>query len=156
MIDGIDLHIEDVLKEKGFVAAHPKGISMRPFLKENDTIILKTIEGEIKVGDPILFRRADGTLILHRVVAINGDRLLTRGDFEKFYDAPITRADVLAKLTEYYSGKKHVFTDEPKYVRKIERWNGKGRKRRVAFRRALRRLFSLPKRAIRKIFKKRG
>ena len=156
MIDGVDLRIEDVLKEKGFVAAHPKGISMRPFLRANDTIILKTIDGDVKTGDPILFKRSDGVYVLHRVVAVNGDRILTRGDFEKKCDAPITRADVLAILTEYYSGRKHVFTDDPKYIRKITRWNGKGRKRRVALRRFVYRSLSFVKRLPQKLFKRKN
>ena len=126
--------IEDVLNEKGFVVAHPKGWSMRPFLRADDTIVLVKTRGEdVKVWDCVLFTRTDGVKVLHRAIKISADKILTRGDYEKNFDAPVPKENVLAVMTEYYRGKKHVSVSDPSYIKKTKRWNGRGRKIRLFF-----------------------
>ena len=128
MIDLNGLPIEEVLNEKGFIAAHPIGFSMRPFLRADDTVVLVKIEGNITPWDVVLFKRDDGVFVLHRVIKVSESAVLTRGDFELNFDAPVKKENVLAVMTEYYRGKKHVLTDDPKYIKKTHRWNDKNRK----------------------------
>ena len=157
MIETNDVSIEEVLAERGFVAAHPKGWSMRPFLRAGDTVVLVKSDGDVKVWDCVLFTRADGVKVLHRVIRVLPDKILTRGDYERFFDAPIKKENVLAVMTEYYRGKKHVVVSDPKYVKKTRRWNGKGRKVRLFFYRGYMRALSFGKSVLIKlqsIFKK--
>ena len=155
MIDQSGLPIEEVLNEKGFIAAHPIGFSMRPFLRADDTVVLVKTDGNVKVWDSVLFKRDDGVFVLHRVIKVSESAVLTRGDFELNFDAPIKKEQVLAVLTEYYRGKKHVSVSDPKYIKKTKRWNGKGRKFRLFFYRKWVRLCHLGKRAVEKIFKRK-
>ena len=59
-----------------------KGKSMLPLLKDDDVITLKKIENDIKKGDILLFKRNDGSFILHRVNKIKKDYYLIVGDHQ--------------------------------------------------------------------------
>lgn len=49
------------------------GISMTPFLQPGDRVFLSTLPQTLHKGDLVLFTRADGRYVLHRIVAVNGD-----------------------------------------------------------------------------------
>lgn len=50
-----------------------KGISMRPFLREGDTVFLNKLQKSLKKGDIVLFRRLDGSYVLHRIAGVCAD-----------------------------------------------------------------------------------
>lgn len=57
-----------------------KGVSMRPFLEHNrDKAVMSKVE-KPKVGDPILAEISKGVFVLHRIIAIDGKRVVLRGD----------------------------------------------------------------------------
>ena len=58
-----------------------KGTSMRPLLKNGDTVTLKKIE-EYKKGDIVFFKRLDDSFVLHRIRKIKGDILYIVGDHQ--------------------------------------------------------------------------
>lgn len=55
------------------------GTSMQPTLIEGDLLLLESPKAPPKVGDVVLFRYR-GHHLLHRIVAIEGNRYITRGD----------------------------------------------------------------------------
>jgi len=57
-----------------------KGNSMRPFLIHMRDKALLTNLKELKVGLPVLAEPSPGHYVLHRIVAINGDKVTLRGD----------------------------------------------------------------------------
>lgn len=71
------------------------GTSMRPTLIEGDEIILSR-EEDLKVGDVVLFRYV-GRHLLHRIVAIDGDRFTMRGDNCETTEEAL-RKDIVAKM----------------------------------------------------------
>ena len=154
MIEITDIAIEDVLNDKGFIVAHPKGFSMRPFLRADDTVVLMKSDGNVNVWDCVLFNRADGVKVLHRVIKVSENAVLTRGDYELHFDAPVKKENILAVMTEFYRGGKHVDVKDEKYIRKTHRWNGRGRKFRLFFYRRYVRAIFFMKRVFNKIFKK--
>ena len=60
------------------------------------------IEGEIfpspKKGDIILFKSNADHYVLHRILKIKKDKIMTAGDYNYFKDQPITNNQVLGKL----------------------------------------------------------
>ena len=77
--------------------------SMEPNLRVNDLILYQASEQEeYRVGDIIVYtaERAEGTiLITHRIVAIDGDQLITLGDNNKgVQDAPISFKEVIGRV----------------------------------------------------------
>ena len=53
-----------------------KGVSMRPFLRDGDRVLLDRVTDPIAKGDILLFCRPGGQYVLHRVVRIPDDTAL--------------------------------------------------------------------------------
>ncbi len=70
--------------------------SMAPTLRVDDLVFVRKTD-KVQVGDIIVFQ--DGQmLVIHRVVAVSGDRLQTKGDANNAPDTPIERSAVRGKL----------------------------------------------------------
>ena len=70
--------------------------SMEPFLKINDVIIIKT-NYNYKVNDVVTYKK-NNEYITHRIVVINGNEIITKGDANNVNDSPITKKDIIGKL----------------------------------------------------------
>lgn len=70
--------------------------SMNPYLKVNDTIIIK--ESDIyNVNDVITFKE-DNEYITHRIISVNGNEFITKGDANNTEDKPISKNQIIGKL----------------------------------------------------------
>ena len=88
------------------------GVSMEPLIRKNrDTITILPVEDEIRIGDIVLFRRADGAYVVHRVFRISGDTVVTLGDNCENPDPPIARAQILGKVKRIRRGSRTIETD---------------------------------------------
>lgn len=77
------------------------GSSMEPKLHRGDLAIVRR-QDAYRVGDVVLYRDAQlgGARVLHRIVAIDGDRFRTKGDNNDYVDQTRPRAeDVLGALS---------------------------------------------------------
>ena len=79
--------------------------SMSPYLEPGDVIISKKYDGgELiagKDGDVVTYYGdMNGTveLITHRVIEVDGDKVVTQGDFNNVADLPITKDDIEAVM----------------------------------------------------------
>lgn len=79
--------------------------SMSPYLEPGDVIISKKYDGgELiagKDGDVVTYYgNMNGTveLITHRVIEVDGDKVVTQGDFNNVADLPITKDDIEAVM----------------------------------------------------------
>ena len=79
--------------------------SMSPYLEPGDVIISKKYDGgELiagKDGDVVTFygnMNGNIELITHRVIEVDGDTLITQGDFNNIADNPITKDDIEAVM----------------------------------------------------------
>ncbi|MCQ2451229.1 MAG: S24/S26 family peptidase [Clostridia bacterium] len=63
-----------------------RGRSMRPLFREHrDIINIKTVTEPLKKGDVVLYPDNGGiNLVLHRIIKVNGDDLIIRGDNNYF------------------------------------------------------------------------
>jgi signal peptidase I len=72
--------------------------SMYPALNRGDLILVQgTTPEEIEVGTVVVFRHAKG-LAVHRVVEIDGDSIVTKGDANPEEDDPITYDDIVGRV----------------------------------------------------------
>jgi len=99
-----------------------QGGSMLPTLKSDQKIkILKT--KDVKIGDVIVFklnnlkRKKKNFRVIHRVVRINGDQIITKGDNRFNCDRPITNKEILGKLIKI--GNKRVDTTYYNFINPI-------------------------------------
>lgn len=84
-----------LLSEGIDVRVRLSGWSMKPLVPSGSTIRFSAGE-EPAVGDVVLVRHAGGRMVAHRVLAIDGERVWTKGDACFRADAPVPRSSVLA------------------------------------------------------------
>ena len=69
-----------MLEEGHSVTLPLRGYSMRPFLEDGRDMALLTRPVDIKVGDPVLAETQPGFYVLHRIVDMNDEQVVLRGD----------------------------------------------------------------------------
>ena len=75
--------VEELLREGNNVSIKVRGYSMYPFLiPGKDSVIVEPVAGmdAFKRGEVLLYRRATGLLVLHRVWKVKNDGLYFVGD----------------------------------------------------------------------------
>ena len=77
--------------------------SMSGEMEVKDIIIARVLnedkKQELKVDDIVVFQEADN-LITHRIIEIEEDKIITKGDSNNTEDAPIKRENVIAKVVK--------------------------------------------------------
>ena len=100
--------IKEILETKGIFVSTTTGASMYPMLRDRkDTIIVRACEGRLKKYDVALYR-SKGKYILHRVIRVEDDCYIMRGDNCDFKEYGIKDEQVLGVLTGFYRGEKEI------------------------------------------------
>lgn len=87
-----------LLQEGRDVQLTPLGNSMLPFIiGGKDSVTLRKLP-EIEVGDIVLARLTDTRYVLHRVIAVDGDRLTLMGDGNLVGTEPCKKSDILGTV----------------------------------------------------------
>ena len=101
--------IKAVLDSNGTFLLYPNGTSMLPTIRPGKDSVLLSRADVIEAGDMILYKRATGAFVLHRVIRIAEDgSFVLRGDNQYFDENGITREQIIAKVGVYYRGKREV------------------------------------------------
>ena len=100
-----------------------KGFSMRPFLEHLRDRVKLAPWTTLAVGDAVLAEIAPGHFVLHRIIAIDGQRLTLMGDGNVRGTESCTMADVCGVVIEYLRPNGHVVSaDDPQLKRNIKLW----------------------------------
>ena len=94
---------------KGEVKININGDSMAPTIEPNQQITIKSAES-IELGNVVCFFNND-SCIAHRVVRICGDAITTKGDNGVRLDEPITREQVIGKVSVLAGGRRYCFDE---------------------------------------------
>lgn len=118
------LNLEALLRRDGVLVYKTRGVSMRPLFKENrDLVTIRPCKrGGLKKYDVPLYRRRDGRFTLHRIIGVQNDTYVIRGDntFAKEY---VPESRIVGVLTEFQrKGKQHT-VDESGYRAYARFWN---------------------------------
>ena len=101
--------MEEVLNSGGEFKIISGGTSMLPMLRDKkDTIILIKNPSRLKRGDIPLYKREDGSFVLHRIVKVKDDIYTTRGDNHYISEYPVHHNQVIAILTAYIKNGKRI------------------------------------------------
>ena len=92
------IKFEDVLEKDGELFFTNVGYSMYPLIRQREDILHIIKSDDYKKGDIILFKSNADHYVLHRVLKIKKDKIITAGDYNYFKDQPITPNQVLGKL----------------------------------------------------------
>ena len=98
----------EVLRSFGEARLRVTGSSMLPTIWPGDVLEVRHLGVvEIQSGDVVLFQR-QGQLVAHRVMQVlgrpGGHLLIARGDRQRAADAPITKEELLGRVTEILRG----------------------------------------------------
>ncbi len=115
---------EDILTSGSALRLKVTGISMAPFLRGGEVLILKKANcSSLKRGDLILFRSPLGISILHRIVRIkcgkNGvSSFQTKGDRLIAFDEPVFKDEILGKVCVVEKGTKSIDMETKAQIRR--------------------------------------
>ena len=116
--------IKDTLRDGGHFPLVVTGTSMQPFLKNGEDVVwLRNCNpSDIKKGAILLFERADGSFILHRVNKILPDgKLMMNGDAHEWREK-ISPEQVVAVVNEIEKNGKKISCCSPGYRLKVFAW----------------------------------
>ena len=91
--------------------------SMQPTLELNDVILVKITKDNLNKDDIIAFTN-NSEIITHRIVYIDNDDLIVKGDNNNTADKPIKKDQVIGKVIKIYPKLgvwKKVLTNKPTY-----------------------------------------
>ena len=89
-----------LLEEAETVPLVISGGSMTPFLVHGrDTVYLSKVKAPLKKGDMILYRRDNGTYILHRICSVDGETYTLVGDAQTRLEPGVRQDQVLAVVS---------------------------------------------------------
>ena len=104
------------------VKLSPKGISMLPMLRQGkDSVVLSKIDGEPKKYDVVLYQRANGQYVLHRLVGVK-DGYVFLGDNQFDHEYGIERSQMIAYVTTFYRENKEIGIDSLPYKIYYKAW----------------------------------
>lgn len=137
-------NIELCLEELGFTVVPITGTSMLPLLREGKSQVeLERVESKpLKKGDVVLYKKSDGTLVLHRIINTESEDVLTvLGDHQWKNPDKINKGQVIAIGMGFYINGH--YTDEKNLWYKIYKkiWMGSLTLRRIIL--AFLRLFGI-------------
>lgn len=92
------------------------GTSMLPMLRDRqDTVVLQRKNGKLKKYDLPLYKRADGSFVLHRIVGIGKEGYILSGDNHDLKEYPVTDEQIIAVVTAYIKDGKRISTNSLGY-----------------------------------------
>ena len=112
-------NIERSLKELGYAVAPIAGTSMMPLLKEGrDRVELKPYCHErLKKGDVVLYKKNDGTLVLHRIIKTENREFFTVLGDHQFKNAErVNKNQIIAVACGFFIKGRYV-TEKTRWYR---------------------------------------
>ena len=94
------ISFEEALEKDGELFFTNVGYSMYPLIKQREDILHIIKTNEYRRGDIVLFKSKDNHYVLHRILKIKKEKIITAGDYNYFKDQPITSNQLLGKLIE--------------------------------------------------------
>ncbi len=98
------------LEKGGSVVFKPKGISMLPLIRQGiDSVLLEKNSKTLKKYDIPLYRRADKSFVLHRIVKVLKDgSYVMCGDNQAVFEYGIKDENILGVVKGVYRGNKFI------------------------------------------------
>lgn len=114
--------IEEALNNDKTFIIPITGTSMRPLLiAGRDTVTLKKCDSALKKGDLPLYRRKDGTFVLHRIVSVEDNNTYTMcGDNQFLKEKGISHSQIIGVVTEITRNGKTFSVDSKKYQQYVK------------------------------------
>ena len=123
--------IREVLDTGSEFRLYPRGRSMLPTIVEQTDSVMLAPPDAVAVWDAVLYQRASGQYVLHRIVAEHENSYDMCGDNQLVVEKNVPKTAVIAKVTGVYKGDVYQNVAEPAYGKQIRRLYAKKRPQRV-------------------------
>ena len=91
---------EEELDKKGILVYANKGNSMYPLIRQGkDVLIIKKVNTRLKKMDVPLYKRKCGQYVLHRIIKVNENDYVIRGDNTYYNETGIRDDQILGVLS---------------------------------------------------------
>ncbi len=119
------------LEKYGAIAFVPSGNSMWPTLKHRaQSVVVESKKERLKRFDVALYFRADGAVVLHRVMqAVDGGYVIC-GDGQLQLEK-VKEDKVFGKMVGFYRKDKYIEVTDSKYIEEVEKWFRRKRYRKL-------------------------
>lgn len=116
--------IEKLLEEGNLIQIKPQGYSMYPlFVPGRDEVLIERCNpAEVKRGDVLLYRRASGILVLHRLYRRTGEGFFMVGDNQTEIEGPLAGNQIKGKMTGFIRKGKKTSVRSPLYAALSRVW----------------------------------
>lgn len=105
----MDSKIEEILASDGQILRLPVGRSMWPMLRHRrDQMIIDSITAPPRVNDVVLYKRANGQYVLHRIIKVRAEDYIIRGDNCLENEYGITDREIIGILRGFYRGERYI------------------------------------------------
>lgn len=99
--------ITEQLDSGGTASFAVHGTSMLPLLRDRkDQVRIKRLDEAPRKYDIIFYRRDNGDFILHRIVGVEPEGFVCRGDNQTDNEFPVMRENIIGIVTHYNTGGK--------------------------------------------------
>lgn len=99
------------------------GYSMAPLLAHGrDFVVLKRAEKPLKKYDLPLYRRADGTVVMHRIIGVKKDGFVCAGDAQTEKEYPVKKEQILAIASSFERKGRIISAESFKYKLYARLW----------------------------------
>lgn len=78
--------------------------SMEPKIKKGDIVIIDTKVSDYKVNDIVTFKDINGSFVTHRIIEINENEIITKGDANNTIDDAIDKSDIVGRYVYQIDG----------------------------------------------------
>lgn len=95
---------KDLATINGYALLEVVSGSMEPTIYKGDMIIINTKEKDYKENDIITFRGKEGEFITHRIMSINNETMITKGDNNNTEDDPANISNIVGKYVTKING----------------------------------------------------
>lgn len=114
--------IEETLSSGGSIRLEITGQSMLPLLREGrDSVELIKACGRLKKYDIPLYRREDGTFVLHRVIGVRRRGYVMCGDHQCIKEYPVTDGQIIGVVSSFRRDGKDIDTKDASYMKYARR-----------------------------------
>lgn len=88
---------KDIATIGGYAALEVVSGSMEPTLHIGDMIVINTKSKNYKVGDIVTFYDKEGSFTTHRIISLDEEKMITKGDNNNKEDEPTERTKIIGK-----------------------------------------------------------
>lgn len=114
---------EEELERTGMCLSTTSGWSMFPLLRDRrDTVVLTPVKGALKRYDLPLYKRPDGTYVLHRILEVRQDGYVLCGDHQLFREFQVKQDWIVGIVTGIYRDEHYIDLKSRGYRLYVQIW----------------------------------